>query len=479
MKRKKFLTYTWLLAAWAVGWYYVRWLDVWGKVADRKLQIDELLTWVSYDKNLDEYLRIWDFEYALHSWKDPNWIFYEYKLEKSDLDSPKSVFDAFNAYITDNELPIKPVWYANIKLDNGTRATPWWQQRWKQKMSKGDIIYMSSIRTDREKIDYELEWEVATQAERCTEIEVPYDDSLPPQDMNDFLDMDWSSMPYSAKEYWFDDQLSGNIKQMQLVNYPTNGNKRSIAGRIVRCMRWRTITEAVESRYNIPQWLLLAMMAQEWLGDPTMPNLSGDGGLGLLHIQWANAKKYGMKTLPTYTSNMRDTKHGQRIDEALTKYDSDMARLIEADLDDRFHPVAAVERAGAFLLGDYKSKRGTNAFKKLFSTSSQDQWVDALRIYSGRAFGGKRGYGEKVFKYRYFICRQAGYPAPQFKNKAYSDARDQFDNRPKTKRAVRDAFGDMKVVVRTKKGKKITWGSDEYYAHYADVCKDLGVAKLG
>lgn len=54
------------------------------------------------------------------------------------------------------------------------------------------------------------------------------------------------------------------------------------------------------------------MMAQEGMGDPTVPNISNwktdketgkkiitksDGGLGLIHIQGANAEDYGLKVI--------------------------------------------------------------------------------------------------------------------------------------------------------------------------------------
>jgi len=66
-------------------------------------------------------------------------------------------------------------------------------------------------------------------------------------------------------------------------------DKYSAQWRILRCMRWEAATNAVEHKYGIPSWLLIAMMAQEWMWDPTMPNLSWDGGLWLIHIQAINA----------------------------------------------------------------------------------------------------------------------------------------------------------------------------------------------
>lgn len=39
-------------------------------------------------------------------------------------------------------------------------------------------------------------------------------------------------------------------------------------------MRWEKLTDEAERKYGLPPKILLAMMAQEGLGDPTLPNIS-------------------------------------------------------------------------------------------------------------------------------------------------------------------------------------------------------------
>lgn len=159
--------------------------------------------------------------------------------------------------------------------------------------------------------------------------------------------------------------------------------KFHIVSRVSRCLRWKPITDAVEDRYDIPRGLLMAMMAQEWLWDPTMPNLGGDWWLWLIHIQAINAHIFGLKTLPRSTDKMRDTKHGKLIKETLSHCHYNMSKLVEKD--DRFHPVMAVDCAARFLV-DCRRRAG----------GGTDSWMHALRKYSGRSYWD---YCIKVIRY--------------------------------------------------------------------------------
>ena len=47
-----------------------------------------------------------------------------------------------------------------------------------------------------------------------------------------------------------------------LNNFPKDNG---IEGRVMRCLRWKPLTDAAEKKYGIPPNLLLAMMAQEGL----------------------------------------------------------------------------------------------------------------------------------------------------------------------------------------------------------------------
>lgn len=169
------------------------------------------------------------------------------------------------------------------------------------------------------------------------------------------------------------------------LGLPRSAETRSKLPNIIRSLRRKPITDAVEDRYGIPRGLLLAMMAHEWYGDPAQENKPyttrnkkgnivhmpyGDGGLWLIHIQASNAWRYWLKTLPRFTEGMRDSQHAKLILEA-KKSSKSLEELIAQD--DRFHPVMALDVSARFLLDIKRTKwNGTDA------------WIHALRGYSGR-----------------------------------------------------------------------------------------------
>lgn len=183
------------------------------------------------------------------------------------------------------------------------------------------------------------------------------------------------------------------IKDKDINFITSTWDKFSKLSRISRSLRRKPVTDVVEDRYNIPRWLLMAMMAQEWMWDPTMPNLPvkgskyGDGWLGLIHIQAINAHDFGLKTLPRYTKWMKDMQHGKLIEETLKKCKYNLAKLVKYD--DRFHPILAVDCAARFLV-NCKNR----------SWSGTDDRIHALKLYSWRWYSWKSWYGYKVIEYR-------------------------------------------------------------------------------
>ena len=175
--------------------------------------------------------------------------------------------------------------------------------------------------------------------------------------------------------------------------------------KILRCLRRKPITDAVEKKYDIPSWLLMAMMAQEWAGDPTLPNIlnrkanpetgnieisKSDWGLGLIHIQGANAEDFGLKVLQTTpgeknSKKMQDTLLGAKIIEQYKKT-TDLKILYKYD--ERWHPILAVDCAARFLKSKYNPK------------DWKDARILALNRYSGRNW---TDYATKVLKYRVTI----------------------------------------------------------------------------
>lgn len=175
--------------------------------------------------------------------------------------------------------------------------------------------------------------------------------------------------------------------------------------KILRCLRRKLITDAVEEKYELPKNLLLAMMAQEWAGDPTLPNIlnrktnpvtgnieisKSDWGLGLIHIQGANAEDFGLKVLQTTpgeknSKKMQDTLLGAKIIEQYKKT-TDLKTLCKYD--ERWHPILAVDCAARFLKSKYNPK------------DWKDARILALKRYSGRNW---TDYATKVLKYRVTI----------------------------------------------------------------------------
>jgi hypothetical protein len=156
----------------------------------------------------------------------------------------------------------------------------------------------------------------------------------------------------------------------------TLSDNDSDIGRVERACRWRNITQSVELRYGIPRDYLLAMICQESEGDPTQPNQSGDGGLGLIHMQPLMAEKYGLHMI-TDSKQLVDRRQGRRIERAIDLHNGDLKDL--TSVDDRFHPIKNVDAAGRMLADLYQHTHS---------------WSKALERYAGRG-----SYDTRVLKY--------------------------------------------------------------------------------
>lgn len=186
-----------------------------------------------------------------------------------------------------------------------------------------------------------------------------------------------------------------------LHNFPKDNE---VAGRVMRCLRRKALTDEAEKKYGIPQNLLLAMMAQEGLWDPTLPNImnrktdektgkkkitKSDWGLGLIHIQGANAEDYGLKVIQTkpWEKNsraMQDTILWKKI-LSLYEHTQDTNKL--AKYDDRWNPVLAVDVAARFL---------RDMYERYGAGKGKDAWIYALNRYSWRK---RTDYATKVISY--------------------------------------------------------------------------------
>lgn len=186
-----------------------------------------------------------------------------------------------------------------------------------------------------------------------------------------------------------------------LHNFPKDNE---VAGRVMRCLRRKALTDEAEKKYGIPQNLLLAMMAQKGLWDPTLPNImnrktdektgkkkitKSDWGLGLIHIQGANAEDYGLKVIQTkpWEKNsraMQDTILWKKI-LSLYEHTQDTNKL--AKYDDRWNPVLAVDVAARFL---------RDMYERYGAGKGKDAWIYALNRYSWRK---RTDYATKVISY--------------------------------------------------------------------------------
>lgn len=191
------------------------------------------------------------------------------------------------------------------------------------------------------------------------------------------------------------------------ANYPKN--EKSVEWRITRCLRFSSITDAVEDRYWIPRWLLMAMMAQEWWWDPTVinqrkskdENKTCDWWAWLVHIQAANAAEYWLTTLPRTTNGMIDYAHWEKLEKAKNDNKNDLAKLSE--LDDRFNPVLSVDVTARYLMEycGWKNKR------------TWDEWMLSVCKYAWRWM---QDYWYSVIVYWTTINSVRGNPMPTFSN---------------------------------------------------------------
>lgn len=272
------------------------------------------------------------------------------------------------------------------------------------------------------------------------------------KEKTEIVEVDIDSIKDKPIHLWYKQIVKD--KDLDPINFPEN--KFNMISRIARCLRWKPITDAVEDRYEIPRWLLMAMMAQEWLWDPTMPNLWWDWWLWLIHIQAINAHDFWLKTLKRYNTWVVDTKHWKLINETLRKYKYSIPKLLEHD--DRFHPVMAVDCAARFLV-NCKNR----------AWSGTDDRIHALRYYSWRWYSGKWWYGYKVIEYRATINNITWDWFPQnFSKNIFQDIQDCKNKNSK----IKDKLNNLEFMIDGEKA----WYS-EYLAYFEESMQNFELQK--
>lgn len=246
-----------------------------------------------------------------------------------------------------------------------------------------------------------------------------------------------------ATKWWINIESKENLKKMNLKTKPINlwykeiyklwklslpkefyekFDKKSTDWRIIRALRFKSITSTVEQRYGLPNWLLTAMMCQESYWDPTTPNITPektypnknwswslkgrgiskkywvketlytykqfgfgkhigcDWWLGPIHIQWKNAKEYWMKSKFPSNGNMADFKHGKSILDYINKYKNNS--IVLSKFDDRFHYIMAMDVSARFLLNQVEWKSLSRADQNIDYFATRNKRQHALKWYA-------------------------------------------------------------------------------------------------
>lgn len=118
-------------------------------------------------------------------------------------------------------------------------------------------------------------------------------------------------------------------------------------GMILRALRFKNITDAVEKKYKLPENLLLAMIMHESGGVDLLPNSGDDGGIGLIHMQAKLASQFGLKTYKD-CDKLVCREHGKELRKLIIENKYDRKKLIE--FDDRFHPILNIDAAARMLV---------------------------------------------------------------------------------------------------------------------------------
>lgn len=162
-----------------------------------------------------------------------------------------------------------------------------------------------------------------------------------------------------------EEQTFPSVTHAEMIKQSLNMPKK-----IVRCLRRKSITDAVEDRYNIPRWLLMALISREGSWDPTIPNVhkwktidgkitisKSDWWVWLIHTQPYMWYKYWLKIIKPfekvkrYKESLKDFEHWDKIREIYRKT-RDLKKL--STYDDRRHPVMWLDAFARMLISTPK-----------------------------------------------------------------------------------------------------------------------------
>lgn len=234
--------------------------------------------------------------------------------------------------------------------------------------------HMDKVRMEKEKADLVEEDKKVTETEKVEEevVEVAEVEEVQEEVQNDELPNEVNEGVDQRKEISFSEykKIKPNLTFEQKVKEPVYENlnmpdkvgrygAETHEGKILRSLRFKNITDAVEDRYNLPPGVLLAMVMEESTGEDLLPNARGDGGFGLSHMQGSTASEFGLKTFHGCNSlvcnssrgckneNGEFVNHAKQLADLMKQSADDRKVLCEAD--ERLHWILNLDAVGRML----------------------------------------------------------------------------------------------------------------------------------
>lgn len=281
-------------------------------------------------------------------------------------------------------------------------------------------------------------------------------------------------------------KFAPKIENLVLPGNETIYGVDTLEGKITRTLRWKNIADAVEKKYNLPPYLISAMIMEESTGVDLLANGTkvlrkigkkeklvyegGDGGFGLIHMQGATAHEYGLHTFHNCKAmvcngvDKRSCKgeSGEPLSHAHELYETIQSDLVSRaeliELDERLHPLLNCDAVGR-MLASYMSGPQIEGF---------DPYETALARYAGSK------------NFRDYIADVESNRAVLSDDKTLAQARKVF-NTHNSKLTIDNQPADFDSYIETAQKKNINFGLQEYQevANYLPKNSDKILAVYG
>ncbi len=205
------------------------------------------------------------------------------------------------------------------------------------------------------------------------------------------------------------------IKNINMIGVVGPNGVSGWQGRILRGLRFKKASQAVEERYNLPHNLILAMLIQETSGADVLPNGVGDGGFGICHMQGSTAKRFRLNTYSgcySLVCNGKDNgkrgsckhkgsfvNHAQQLHTIIKRENFNRSVLVK--FDDRLQPILCLDAVGRMLAEAMDKPPGSNLYLRQVGPLRR-----ALYRYSGRKeYFDKVAYVMRLLEDQKFIAQ--------------------------------------------------------------------------